>query len=438
MSQAGGFWNWKIILIGAQMLFVAFGAMVLMPLLTGLDPSVALFTAGLGTLLFQWITRRSIPVFLASSFVFVAPISHGVQQWGVPATMGALFCTAVVYVILAALVKWRGPGFLHRLMPSVVTGPIIMVIGLSLAPTAVNFAMGMSGNGEMQMFPYGDALLVSMVSLLTTMLVATLGHGLFRLLPILCGVVAGYLTALAMGMVDFSGVNQAGWLSVPTFIAPTFYWPAILFMVPVALAPAIEHVGDVLAISNVTGKDYIRKPGLHRTLTGDGVASMVAALFGGPPNTTYSEVTGAVMLTRVFNPVVMTWTAIFAILLAFIGKFGLLLQSIPTPVMGGILILMFGSIASVGMNTLIKAQVDLHAQRNLVIVAVTLIFGIGGMAMGNGDFTLQGISLCGLVAVLLNQVLPHAPPVTDDLHEEQEYVEDLLEHARKNERDDRS
>ena len=438
MSQAGGFWNCKIILIGAQMLFVAFGAMVLMPLLTGLDPSVALFTAGLGTLLFQWITRRSIPVFLASSFVFVAPISHGVQQWGVPATMGALFCTAVVYVILGALVKWRGPGFLHRLMPPVVTGPIIMVIGLSLAPTAVNFAMGMSGNGEMQMFPYGDALLVSMVSLLTTMLVATLGHGLFRLLPILCGVVAGYLTALAMGMVDFSGVNQAGWLSVPTFIAPTFYWPAILFMVPVALAPAIEHVGDVLAISNVTGKDYIRKPGLHRTLTGDGVASMVAALFGGPPNTTYSEVTGAVMLTRVFNPVVMTWTAIFAILLAFIGKFGLLLQSIPTPVMGGILILMFGSIASVGMNTLIKAQVDLHAQRNLVIVAVTLIFGIGGMAMGNGDFTLQGISLCGLVAVFLNQVLPHAPPVTDDLHEEQEYVEDLLEHARKNERDDRS
>ena len=438
MSQAGGFWNWKIILIGAQMLFVAFGAMVLMPLLTGLDPSVALFTAGLGTLLFQWITRRSIPVFLASSFVFVAPISHGVQQWGVPATMGALFCTAVVYVILAALVKWRGPGFLHRLMPSVVTGPIIMVIGLSLAPTAVNFAMGMSGNGEMQMFPYADALLVSMVSLLTTMLVATLGHGLFRLLPILCGVVVGYLTALAMGMVDFSGVNQAGWLSVPTFIAPTFYWPAILFMVPVALAPAIEHVGDVLAISNVTGKDYIRKPGLHRTLTGDGVASMVAALFGGPPNTTYSEVTGAVMLTRVFNPVVMTWTALFAILLAFIGKFGLLLQSIPTPVMGGILILMFGSIASVGMNTLIKAQVDLHAQRNLVIVAVTLIFGIGGMVMGNGDFTLQGISLCGLVAVFLNQVLPHAPPVTDDLHEEQEYVEDLLEHARKNERDDRS
>ena len=431
MSQAGGFWNWKIILIGAQMLFVAFGAMVLMPLLTGLDPSVALFTAGLGTLLFQWITRRSIPVFLASSFVFVAPISHGVQQWGVPATMGALFCTAVVYVILGALVKWRGPGFLHRLMPPVVTGPIIMVIGLSLAPTAVNFAMGMSGNGEMQMFPYGGALLVSMVSLLTTMLVATLGHGLFRLLPILCGVVAGYVTALAMGMVDFSGVNQAGWLSVPTFIAPTFYWPAILFMVPVALAPAIEHVGDVLAISNVTGKDYIRKPGLHRTLTGDGVASMVAALFGGPPNTTYSEVTGAVMLTRVFNPVVMTWTAIFAILLAFIGKFGLLLQSIPTPVMGGILILMFGSIASVGMNTLIKAQVDLHAQRNLVIVAVTLIFGIGGMAMGNGDFTLQGISLCGLVAVFLNQVLPHAPPVTDDLHEEQEYVEDLLEHARR-------
>ncbi len=432
MSQAGGFWNWKIILIGAQMLFVAFGAMVLMPLLTGLDPSVALFTAGLGTLLFQWITRRSIPVFLASSFVFVAPITHAVKQWGVPATMGALFCTAIVYVLLGALVKWRGPGFLHKLMPPVVTGPIIMVIGLSLAPTAVNFAMGLSGDGEMQLFSYADALLVSMIAMLTTLLVATLGHGLFRLLPILCGVLVGYLTALAMGMVDFTTVKQSAWLEVPAFIAPTFYWPAILFMVPVALAPAIEHVGDVLAISNVTGKDYIRKPGLHRTLTGDGVASMAAALFGGPPNTTYSEVTGAVMLTRIFNPVVMTWTAIFAIGLAFIGKFGQLLQSIPTPVMGGILILMFGSIASVGMNTLIKAQVDLHAQRNLVIVAVTLIFGIGGMVVGNGDFTLQGISLCGLVAVILNQVLPDAPEVVDDLHEEQEFVEDLLDHARQN------
>lgn len=428
MNQPG-FWNWKIILIGAQMLFVAFGAMVLMPLLTGLDPSVALFTAGLGTLLFQWITRRSIPVFLASSFVFVAPISHGIKQWGVPATMGALFCTAIVYVVLGALVKWRGPGFLHRLMPPVVTGPIIMVIGLSLAPTAVNFAMGLDGNGEMQMFPYANALLVSMVAMLTTLLVATLGHGLFRLLPILCGVLVGYLTALAMGMVDFTTVSQSSWLEVPAFIAPTFYWPAILFMVPVALAPAIEHVGDVLAISNVTGKDYIRKPGLHRTLTGDGVASMVAALFGGPPNTTYSEVTGAVMLTRVFNPVVMTWTAIFAIGLAFIGKFGQLLQSIPTPVMGGILILMFGSIASVGMNTLIKAQVDLHAQRNLVIVAVTLIFGIGGMVVGNGEFTLQGISLCGLVAVILNQVLPDAPDSADDLHQEQAFVDDLLDHA---------
>ncbi|MBM7335458.1 uracil-xanthine permease family protein [Alloalcanivorax marinus] len=436
MNDSPGFWNWKIILIGAQMLFVAFGAMVLMPLLTGLDPSVALFTAGLGTLLFQWITGRSVPVFLASSFVFVAPISHGIDQWGVAATMGALMCTALVYVLLGALVKWRGPGFLHRLMPPVVTGPIIMVIGLSLAPTAVNFAMGLTGNGAERLFPYGEALLVSCVALATTALVATLAHGLFRLLPILCGVLAGYLAALLLGMVDFTTVEQAGWLAVPAFVTPSFHLPAILFMIPVALAPAIEHVGDVLAISNVTGKDYIKKPGLHRTLTGDGIASMAAALFGGPPNTTYSEVTGAVMLTKVFNPVVMTWTAIFAIALAFIGKFGQLLQSIPTPVMGGILILMFGSIASVGMNTLIKARVDLHQQRNLVIVAVTLILGIGGMVVGNGEFTLQGISLCGLVAVFLNQVLPAARDEADDLHEEQEYVNDLLDHARgKNDKD---
>lgn len=269
-----------------------------------------------------------------------------------------------------------------------------------------------------------------MVSLVTTLLVATLAKGFFRLLPIMVGVLCGYLSALMLGMVDFAVVTERAWLAPPEFVLPTFEWQAIVFMVPVALAPAIEHVGDVLAISNVTGRDYVRKPGLHRTLLGDGVASMGAAMVGGPPNTTYSEVTGAVMLTRVFDPRVMVWAAVFAIALSFLSRFGGLLQSIPAPVMGGILILMFGSIASVGMNTLIKAKVDLARQRNLVIVATTLVFGIGGMVISGGGFTLQGISLCGVLAVVLNLLLPGRDPVVTDLRQEQAVVDDLIEHTR--------
>lgn len=193
---------------------------------------------------------------------------------------------------------------------------------------------------------------------------------------------------------------------MPNFTAPEFNINAILFMLPVAIAPAVEHVGDILSISNVTGKDYLKKPGLHRTITGDGIATMAAAMVGAPPNTTYSEVTGAVMLTKAFNPVIMTWAAIAAIVLAWVGKLGAALQTIPLPVMGGIMILLFGSIAAVGLNTLIKNQVDLHKSRNLIIVGVTLVFGIGGMAFGIGEFSLQGISLCGIVAITLNLILP--------------------------------
>ena len=418
--------TWRTALAGLQMLFVAFGALVLMPLITGLDPSVALFTAGVGTLIFQVVTKRSVPVFLASSFVFIAPIAFSVQTWGMAATMGALFCAGLVYVVLAAVVAIRGPGFLHKIMPPVVTGPIIMIIGLGLAPIAVNMAMGKTGDASAQLFPYGQALLVSMSALVSTLIVAVYAKGIFRLVPILAGVAVGYAVAGFSGMLDMTQVNNSDWIAMPNFIAPEFHLAAILFMLPVAIAPAIEHVGDVLAISSVTGKNYVEKPGLHRTLLGDGLATSAASLFGGPPNTTYSEVTGAVMLTRAFNPVVMTWAAGIAILLAFIAKFGILLQTIPAPVMGGILILLFGSIAAVGMNILIRAKVNLNERRNLVIVSTTLVFGIGGMAFTFGDFSLQGVSLCGLVAIVLNLILPHHSDDVDDLHEEQALMEQMV------------
>jgi len=398
--------GWRSALAGSQMLFVAFGALVLMPLITGMDPNVALFTAGLGTLMFQFTTQRQVPVFLASSFAFIAPILYSNQTWGLAATLGGLLAAGLMYVLLSLLVHLRGPGFIRRLLPPVVVGPVIMVIGLGLASVAVNMAMGKAGDGSAQLVDYPLAILISMASLITTIVVAVFAKGIFRLVPILAGVAVGYTLSWILGVVDFSSVGQASWLAVPGFVTPEFKLAAILFMIPVAIAPAIEHIGDVLAIGSVTGKDYLRKPGLQRTLLGDGLATSAAALLGGPPNTTYSEVTGAVMLTRNFNPNVMVWAAFFAMALAFIDKFGAALLSMPVPVMGGILCLLFGSIAVVGMNTLIQNQVDLSRPRNLCIVSVTLVFGIGGLMIGNSDFSLQGISLCGVVAIMLNLLLP--------------------------------
>lgn len=394
------------ILAGGQMLFVAFGALVLMPLITGLDANVALFTAGIGTLLFHFVTKGQVPIFLASSFAFIAPIAYGIQTWGIPATMCGLFAAGVVYMLMAYAVKLRGVDFIHRLLPPVVVGPVIMVIGLGLAPLAVNMAFGKAGDGSVVFIEQNTALIISLSSLLTTLLVSTMAKGVFKLVPIFAGVIVGYSLSYLFGVIDFSAISNAPWLSVPSFVAPEWNWHAVLFMIPVAIAPAVEHVGDILAISNVTGKDFLKKPGLHRTLFGDGLATSASALFGGPPNTTYSEVTGAVMLTRNFNPKIMMWAAVIAICLAFVGKFGAVLQTIPGAVMGGIMILLFGTIASVGLNTLIRHQVDLSNARNLCIVSVTLVFGIGGMAFGFGSFSLQGVSLCGLVAIVLNFALP--------------------------------
>ncbi|MEL0168952.1 MAG: uracil-xanthine permease family protein [Pseudomonadaceae bacterium] len=408
--------GWRTALAGSQMLFVAFGALVLMPLITGMNPSVALFTAGIGTLLFQFTTRRQIPIFLASSFAFIAPIMYSNQTWGLPATLGGLVAAGVVYILLSLIIRWRGPGFIQRLLPPVVVGPVIMVIGLGLASVAVNMAMGKAGDGSAQLVEYNTAILIAGASLITTIIVAVYAKGIFRLVPILAGVLVGYTLSWLLGVTDFTQVSAAPWVAVPQFVTPEFQLAAILFMIPVAIAPAIEHIGDVLAIGGVTGKNYLEKPGLQNTLLGDGIATSAAAFFGGPPNTTYSEVTGAVMLTRNFNPNVMIWAAVFAIILAFIDKFGAVLLGMPVPVMGGILCLLFGSIAVVGLNTLVRNQVDLSQARNLCIVSVTLVFGIGGMVIGNDSFSLQGISLCGVVAIVLNLILPKAEEAAPAAH----------------------
>ena len=397
------------LVLGIQMLFVAFGALVLVPLLTGLDPSVALFTAGAGTLLFHAITGGSVPIFLASSFAFIAPIQFAMKQFGPGATCGALFCAGLVYLLFSAMARVGGRELLNRDLPPIVTGPVIMVIGLKLAPVAVGMTRSFDGST-----PDGRAIFIAACALLTAVAAVMYGRKLLSLIPVLCGIIVGYLVSLAMGVVDFSPVQNAAWFQIPwqtalangSFAKPVFDLAAVLYMLPVALAPAIEHVGDVLAISSVTGKDYLKSPGLHRTLLGDGLATSLAGLLGGPPNTTYSEVTGAVALTKATDPVLMRIAAVAAMVLAFAGKLGAVLRTIPSPVMGGIMLLLFGMIAAIGVNSLVKARVDMSRSRNLVIASVILTAGIGDMTVTCGRFCLGGIGLAGLVGVLLNLLLP--------------------------------
>ena len=385
-------------IVGAQFLFVAFGATVLVPLLVGLDPSVALFTAGVGTLIFHLVTKGKVPIFLGSSFAFIAPIIKATELYGLPGTLSGLVAVGAVYGLMSMLVRWRGVGFISRLFPPVVVGPVIMLIGLSLAGTGVGMAK--------------SNWTLAIVALLTTVIVSLYGKGLLRLIPIFAGIVVGYLTAVVFDdlviadLVNFEPVKDAAWFALPNFVRPELCWEAIIFMIPVAIAPVIEHIGDVYAINEVTGKDFVKDPGLHRTMLGDGLACVAASFIGGPPVTTYSEVTGAISLTKIADPGVIRIAAIFGILFSVIGKMSALLKTIPEAVLGGIMLLLFGTIAAVGINSLVKNRVDLGNTRNLVIVSIILILGIGGAEFSVGTFNFGGIGLSAVVGVFLNLILP--------------------------------
>ena len=379
-------------IVGVQFLFVAFGATVLAPLLVGMDPSVALFTAGIGTLIFHMVTKGKVPIFLGSSFAFIAPIIKATELYGLPGTLSGLVAVGAVYGIMSALVRFRGVGFIARMFPPVVVGPVIMLIGLSLAGTGVGMAK--------------ENWLLAIISLITTVIVSMFGKGLLRLIPIFSGIVVGYIAAILMGMIDFTPVADAAWFAWPAFVRPEMCWEAVIFMIPVAIAPVIEHIGDVYAINEVAGKDFVKDPGLHRTMLGDGLACVAASLIGGPPVTTYSEVTGAVSLTKITDPAVIRIAAIAGILFSILGKVSAILKTIPSAVLGGIMLLLFGTIASVGINSLIKNKVDLGDTRNLVIASLILTLGIGGAELTIGSFTIGGIGLAALVGVLLNLILP--------------------------------
>lgn len=382
------------IVVGAQFLFVAFGATVLVPLLVGFDPSVALLTAGIGTLIFHAITKGKVPVFLGSSFAFIAPIIKATELFGLPGTLCGLVAVGAVYGVMSALVRLRGVGFIARLFPPIVVGPVIMLIGLSLASTGVDMA---KSNWPL-----------AMIALLTTIVVSIFGKGLLRLIPIFAGIVVGYIAATIFGLIDFQPILDAPWLALPAFVRPELCWEAVIFMVPVAIAPVIEHIGDIYAINEVAGKDFVKDPGLHRTMLGDGLACVAASFIGGPPVTTYSEVTGAISLTKITDPAVIRIAGIFGILFSVLGKVSALLKTIPDAVLGGIMLLLFGTIASVGINSLIKNKVDLGNTRNLVIASLILTLGIGGAELTFGNFTISGIGLSALVGVILNLIIPQS------------------------------
>lgn len=391
----------KHLALGVQHLFAMFGATVLVPLLTGLDPAVALFTSGTGTLLFMLITNGKVPAYLGSSFAFITPLIAASAQWGIQYALGGAVAVGVVYILIALIISRIGLDWIDKVLPSVVIGSVIMVIGLGLAVNAV----GMAG------FVEGGSLADPNVQIgLFTLVVTVLGtmffKGFFAVVPILIGIVAGYIFAITRGVVDFTAVAEAAWIGLPKFAFPKFSMAPIIMMLPVAFVTIAEHLGDIMVLSRVTGEDYYRSPGLHRTLLGDGLATAWAGFFGGPPNTTYGENVGVMAITRVFNVSVVRTAAIIALVLSFVQKIGALISTIPEPVMGGISIVLFGVIAASGIRTLVDAGIDFGDKRNLVISSVILVLGIGGAELSIGSFNLHGMALATVAGIILNLILP--------------------------------
>lgn len=384
----------KKTVVGVQFLFVAFGATVLVPLLIGIDPATALFTAGLGTFIFHFVTKGKVPIFLGSSFAFIAPIIAATKQWGLPGTLAGLTAVSLVYFVMSALVKWQGKRCLDRIFPPVVIGPVIILIGLSLSGSAVNMAK--------------TDWMLAFVALITAIVVLTFSRGMLKLVPIISGILVGYVVAVAMNKVDFSGVAAASWIAMPVHFDTIthFQWAPFLYMIPVAIAPVLEHIGDVYVVGAVAKKDFVADPGIHRTMLGDGCACLASAFLGGPPETTYSEVTGAMSITKITSPAVIRISAATAICFSVVGKLSALLQSIPQAVLGGIMLLLFGTIASVGVQNLMQNKVDMNDTRNVIIISVMLTMGLGGAVLSSGSFAISGIGLSAVVGVVLNLVLP--------------------------------
>lgn len=414
----------KNLLLGIQHLFAMFGSTVLVPILTGLDPNVALFTAGLGTLIFHLCTKGKVPVFVGSSFAFIGVIqitacmyggvdagaanytSLSAYQAAFPYVTGGIIVAGALYLVLALLVKLFGVERVTSFFPPVVTGPMIVVIGLTLAPTAFDNILA-STTAVPDVLWMRWVIAISVVA--TMIIVSIFCKGFFKLVPIVFGIAVGYLVAAIMGQVDFSVFSTGSLgISAPNFFLPKFDLSAILIIAPTTLVTFMEHIGDITTNGAVVGKNFMKDPGLHRTLLGDGLATMAAGCLGGPANTTYSENTGVLAVTKNYNPTTLRIAAVFAMLMSFLGVFQTFLSSIPGPVMGGVSIILFGMISAVGMRTLVEAQLDFTHSRNLMIVAVMLVSGLGlsGGIQITESFTISNIAICAILGVILNKVLP--------------------------------
>lgn len=395
------------LILGLQHVLAMFGATVLVPFLTGMNPSIALLTAGVGTLLFHTCTKGIVPVFLGSSFAFIGAISLVLRESGVGAVKGGVIAAGVVYIVMSRLVKIYGVEKIKSFFPPVVVGPTIVVIGLRLSPTALSMAGYSNGHFD------GKSLIVSGIVVLSMIGISILGKSFFKLVPILISVILGYIVSIFLGMVDFTPIKEAGWIGLSSdalyslVTVPEFSLTSILAIAPIALVVFIEHIGDITTNGAVVGKDFFANPGISRTLLGDGLATVVAGFLGGPANTTYGENTGVLAVTKVYDPSILRIAACYAIGLAFIGKFGVILQTIPAPVMGGISVILFGMIASVGMRTLIEAQLDFSHSRNLIISSLILVFGIGiDNIVVWKTVSLSGLAIAALIGVILNKIFP--------------------------------
>ena len=412
-----------------QHVFAMFGATVLVPLLTGLSTSTALFTAGTGTLIYILVTGAKVPAFLGSSFAFIPALIGVGQQYGTAYAMGGAIAAGLFYCVVAQIIRVSGKGWLDRALPPVVIGSVIIVIGLNLAPTAINEAMYVGSTGASADYSL-VYLSIAFVTLAIAVIATTIVKGFFNTISILIGLVGGYVFTLIMGaifpayhIIDFTPVKNAHWFGLPFlqtdaagqyfWLAPKFNVVAVFTFIIVSLATICEHLGDMLSTSKVVGQDFYKEPGLHRTLSGDGIATAWAALWGGPPNTTYGENIGVMAITKVYSVWVIGGAAVIAIVLSFCQKFGAIIQTIPGPVLGGICMLLYGLIAASGLRTMVESQVDFKDRRNLTIASVIMVIGIGGglLQFKIGDqfmFSLGGVALATVMGIVLNLIIPEA------------------------------
>lgn len=412
MEQVKRGWG-QMAVLGLQHMFAMFGATILVPAITGLDPAVGLFAAGGGTLIFHLITKRKVPVFLGSSFAFMYAIQYIVKAEGKEYATGGVIVAGACYLLFALIVKLIGPDRVKKMFPAIVTGPVIVVIGLTLAPTVIFNDITADFVGGLLWTKWVIAASV----VVTVIIVSIFIKGFFKLLPILCGLVVGYGVACLLNeyvpvptgtapLMDFTPFNTATIIQLPAFHLPKFSVNSILILAPISIATFMEHLGDITTNGAVVGKNFFEDPGLHRTLIGDGLATMFAGLIGGPANTTYGENTGVLAVTKNYNPQVLRIAAVYAIVLSSIGYFGAFLKTIPQPIIGGMSIVLFGMISAIGIRTMAEAKVDFTMSRNLLILSITLVVGIGLSITVNDSFTISGVALAALVGIILNAVLP--------------------------------